>query len=190
MSHNTRHNALAAAGFVALVTTSVQTSLSGTQDDPRGSLTRDPVVARVYEHLGNGPRPLILVVDSTQFSRPVWDRVKNLVAFRLHRATAGGTTIADAATYLVRDSKIYSKAVTALRAKSTNQEYIWCLLAAVLAHEAAHTSPQTERQALAAEREQLRRCLSAGHLYSGDGWNPLTYLGKVEAKLRNPAEHY
>ncbi len=66
----------------------------------------------------------------------------------------------------------------------------WCLLAAVLAHEAAHTALRTERQALMAEAAQLRRCLFAGHLSSGDGWSPVTYLDKVEAKLRHPREHY
>ena len=29
-----------------------------------------------------------------------------------------------------------------------------------------------------------------GHLFSADGWSALSYLGKVEAKLRNPREHY
>ena len=67
--------------------------------------------------------------------------------------------------------------------------YVWCLLAAVLAHESAHTALNTERQALTAELGQLRRCLFAGHLHATDGWNATTYLGKVEARLRNPREH-
>jgi hypothetical protein len=112
------------------------------------------------------------------------------VAFRLFRPGPANATVADAAIYLVRDSAVYSKAAAALRNNTTQHEYVWCLLAAVLAHEAAHTAPGTERQALIAEAAQLRRCLFAGHLFSSDGWNPLAYLGKVEAKLRNPREHY
>jgi hypothetical protein len=40
------------------------------------------------------------------------------------------------------------------------------------------------------EAAQLRRCLLAGHLAAGDGWDPVTYLGQVEAKFRRPREHY
>jgi hypothetical protein len=152
--------------------------------------TNDPVVARVYEHFGEGPKPIVQVIGPDQFAMPIWKRVRNLVAFRIHRHGVDGTTVADAAIYLVRGSAIYQKAAAALRNNATQKEYVWCLLAAVFAHESAHTTPATERQALVAEAAQLRRCLSAGHLFAGDGWSALSYLGKVEAKLLNPREHY
>jgi hypothetical protein len=148
------------------------------------------VVARLYQHLGDGPRPIVLAVNSRHFPPAVWQRVKNLVAFRLHRHQPDGTTAVDAATYLVRDSDLYFKAAATLRNRTTNYDYVWCLLAAVLTHEAAHAAPLTERQALMAEAAQLRRCLHAGHLHSGDGWSAQSYLQKVEANLRHPREHY
>jgi len=154
------------------------------------ALTHDSVIARVYEHWGDRPRPIVLAVDSGLFPATVWKRVKHLVAFRLHRQRPDGGTTVDAATYLVRDSDLYFKAAATLRNHTTHHEYVWCQLAAVLAHEAAHTAPMTERQALMAEAAQLRRCLFAGHLFSPDDWNPLSYLHKVEAKLKNPREHY
>lgn len=166
-------------------------TLGGNQDLASAALkVTDPVVARVYEHAGAGPRPLVQVVDSDDFPPDVWKRVKNLVAFRIHRHAADGTTKADPAIYVVRDSWIYFKAAAALRNGTTIHEYLWCLLAAVLAHEAAHTAPMTERQALTAEASQLRQCLFAGHLPSTDGWSTGAYLQKVEAKLRNPRDHY
>jgi hypothetical protein len=152
--------------------------------------TPDPVVARLSQHLGDGPRPIVLAVDSRYFPPVVWKRVKNLVAFRLHRHQTDGTTAVDAATYLIRNSDLYLKAMASLHSPTANTEYVWCLLAAILTHEAAHTTPLTERQALIAEAAQLRRCLLAGHLYSGDGWSAGSYLQKVEAKLRHPREHY
>jgi hypothetical protein len=149
-------------------------------------LTRDPVVARAFEHLGDRPKPLVLVVGADRFSPAVWRRVKDLIAFRLHRPLEDGGTQVDAATYLVRTSALYMKASGVLRNRLTNHEYIWCLLAAVLTHEAAHATPDTEREALEAEAAQLRQCLFAGHLYSSSGWSAGDYLQKVEAKLRNP----
>jgi hypothetical protein len=148
------------------------------------------IVARVHDHAGQSPRLPIRVVDSKDFPPGVWQRVRNLVAFRIHRPQADGTTQADAVVYLVRTSGLYAKADAALRNRTTNHEYVWCLLAAVVAHETAHTGPLTEVQALTAEIAQLRHCLLAGHLHSGDGWSAVSYLGKVEAKLRHPREHY
>lgn len=165
-------------------------TFGGYNDPPDYPVSKDPVVARLHEHLTEGRRPLILAVSSKNFPATVWRRVKQLVAFRLHRQGDNGVTVADAAVYLVRDSDMYAKAARALRSGSTHEEYLWCLLAAVVAHESAHTTPNTEGQALTAEAEQVRRCLEAGHLYAANGWNPLTYLGKVEAKMRNPREHY
>ena len=152
--------------------------------------TNDAVVARVYEHNGNAARPLVLVIDRSNFPANVWNRVKNLVAFRMHRPQPDGGTLVDAPIYVVRNSSIYSKASTALRNGTTNDEYLWCLLAAVLAHEAAHVAPQTEREALIAEADQLRRCLFGGHLHTGRDWSAGAYLQQVEAKLRQPREHY
>jgi hypothetical protein len=152
--------------------------------------TNDPIVARVYEHNGGAPRPLVLVVDRANLPARVWNRVKNLVAFRMHRPQPDGTTLVDAPIYIVRNSAIYLKADAALRNGTTNDEYVWCLLAAVLAHEGAHKAPMTEREALIAEAEQLRRCLLGGHLHTGSGWSAGAYLLKVEAKLRQPREHY
>lgn len=191
MSHATNLVARAIASAVALLAIcEYRTSLVAFYDPPSPARSREPVVARVLEHLGNAPRPIVMVVDSSHFPPVVWKRVRNLVAFRLHRQTNGETTAVDAATYLVRDSDLYSKAAAALRNGTTIHEYVWCLFAAVLAHEAAHTAPLTERQALTAEVEQLRRCLFAGHLHASDGWNGLAYLQQVEAKLQNPREHY
>jgi hypothetical protein len=152
--------------------------------------TNDPIIARVYEHNGNAPRPLVLVVDHSNFPTSVRNRVKNLVAFRMHRPQPDGGTLIDAPIYVVRNSPLYMKAAMALRNGTTNDEYVWCLLAAVIAHEAAHQAPLTERQALGAEAEQLRLCLRAGHFHTSSGWSAGAYLQKVEAKLRRPREHY
>ena len=168
-------------------------SPSAAQDQQRARPplpTNDPIVARVYEHKSNAPRPLVLVVDDSNFPPSVWNRVKNLVAFRMHRPQPDGTTLVDAPIYIVRNSAIYLKADAALRNGTTNDEYVWCLLAAVLAHEGSHKAPMTEREALIAEAEQLRRCLLGGHLHTGSGWSAGAYLLKVEAKLRQPREHY
>ena len=150
----------------------------------------DATVARVYEHLDPASRPPVRVVESKDVPPTVWARVQHLVAFRIHRHLADGTTETDALVYLVRTSGLYVKAEAALRNHTSNHEYLWCQLAAVIAHEAAHTGLLTERQALTADSAQLRRCLFAGHLHSGDGWSGVAYLGKVEAKLRHPREHY
>ena len=191
MGHTSRGTRRAIVGGLVLLSICAQgATLTGFQDGQGDGQTPDPVIARVLEHLGDAARPIVLAVDSRHFPRPVWTRVKNLVAFRLHRHGPDGGTTVDAATYLVRESDVYFKAAATLRNRTTNYEYVWCLLAAVLAHEAAHTAPMTERQALMAEAEQLRRCLLAGHLYSGDGWSPLSYLQQVEGKLRHPREHY
>ena len=179
-----------AAGLALVAVWAQHVGLEGRTIAQDVVLTKDPVVARLHEHLGDQLPPLVLVVDSSRFSAGVWRRVKDLAAFRLHRPQADGGTRADAAIYLVRDSPLYLKAAAALRGRNTNREYVWCLLAAVIAHEAAHTALLTERQALMAEVAQLRRCLLGGHLFSSDGWNPVEHLGKVEAKLRSPREHY
>ncbi len=178
------------SGILLLTIGTHSAIVAGHDDAPDDALTNDSVIARVYEHWGDQPRPLVLVVDSTRFPPAVWRRVKHLVAFRLHRPQPDGETRVDAATYLVRDSPLYGQAAATLRHRTTNNHYVWCLLAAVLAHEAAHTEPMTERRAVMAELAQLRRCLLAGHLSSGDGWSPLWYLQKVQARLRNPREHY
>ena len=191
MAHQLSHNTFAIATVVALLITAVQPpTVEANHHDQDQAAAGDPVVARVYQHLNGATRPIVLVVDASWFPDPVWRRVKNLVAFRLHRPDRDGTTVVDAATYLVRHSAIYTTAAATLRNNSTQKEYVWCLLAATLAHEAAHNSPLTERQALTAEAEQVRRCLFDGHLHSTDGWSPLKYLSRVEAKLRKPVEHY
>lgn len=191
MSDTSRRRARTLASCSALLTLFAQSAtLGGHQADPVDTLTRDPVVVRLFEHVRDTRRPVVLVVDSRHLPPAVWTRVKDLVAFRLHRPQPDGTTVADAATYLVRDSDLYREAAAALRNRSTTHEYVWCLLAAVLAHESAHAAPLTERQALTAEAAQVRRCLFAGHLYGGNAWSPLAYLHKVEAKLRRPREHY
>lgn len=144
----------------------------------------DPVVARIHEHGGVAGRPIIVVVGPEDFSEPVWRRVKDLVAFRLHRPAEDGTKATDAAIYLVRTSELYYRAVTELRQDSTDHDPVWCLLAAVVSHEAAHTSEDTERQALEAEIAQLRRCQRAGHLPPTDGLRAVSHIAKVEARLR------
>jgi hypothetical protein len=150
----------------------------------------DPVVVRIQKHAGADPPGTIRVVSADDFPRALWQRVKNLVAFRIHRHADDGTTTADPAIYLVGSSQLYLKAAAALRTGATHHEYVWCLLAAVITHETAHTGPNTERQALEAEVKQLRECMLKSHLFATDGWNSLAYLGAVEAKLRNPREHY
>lgn len=160
-------------------------------DGTKGALPApDRVVERVREHVGATTYGVVRVIGAHDVLPELWQRVKHLVAFRIHRHSPDGTTNADPAIYLVGTSAVYSKAAAVLRTGTTTHEYVWCLLTAVLAHEAAHTGPNTERQALIAEAEQLRRCLFAGHLHAADGWSGVSYLGKVEAKLRNPREHY
>ena len=191
MLHRSRCGATAIACGISLAAVFAHVAALESHHGARGEPpAQDPVVVRLQEHLGETRRPVVLVVDSGQFPPSVWKRVEHLVAFRIHRRQPDGTTLADAATYLVRGSDLYFKAAATLRNRTTTQEYVWCLLAAVIAHEAAHTAPRTEREALTAEAAQLRRCLFAGHLAAGDGWNPVTYLGQVEARLRRPREHY
>ena len=124
---------------------------------------------RVHEHGSVAGQPIILVVGHDDFPEPVWRRVKDLVAFRLHRRGEDGSESTDAAIYLVQTSDLYDRAATALRADPTGEDPVWCFLAAVVTHEAAHTSEGTERQALEAEIAQLRRCQAAGHLPPSDG---------------------
>lgn len=159
------------------------------QDLPEPTAHPDAVVSRMFEHFQGAPRPLVRIAESRDFHEQAWRRVQNLVGFRIHRPAAGGATTPDAAIYLSRTSELYLKAAAVLRSGATQRDYVWCLLAAVVAHENAHTALNTERQALTAELAQLRRCLFAGHLHATDGWNAITYLGKLEAKLRNPREH-
>jgi hypothetical protein len=154
------------------------------------SLGGDPVMARVREHVGAATYPLVRVVGPDNLPRDIWHRVKHLVAFRIHRHSREGTAKTDPVIYLLRTSDLYDKAAAALRMGTTHQDHVWCLLVAVLAHESAHNEPHTERQALTAEIAQLRLCLFAGHPHASDGWNLAAYFAKVEAKLRNPREHY
>jgi hypothetical protein len=154
------------------------------------SLGGDPVIARLREHVGAATYPLVRVVGPDNLPRDIWHRVKHLGAFRIHRHSREGTTKTDPVVYLLRTSDLYAKAAAALRMGTTHQDHVWCLLVAVLAHESAHNEPHTEREALTAEIAQLRLCLFAGHPHASDGWNLAAYLAKVEAKLRNPREHY
>ena len=161
-------------------------------EDARKTQTEstDPVVARLLHHAGLQGEVAVQVVDRADLPADLWSRVQHLVAFRIHRHSVEGTTTVDPAIYLVRTSELYVKAAATLRGRLTTREYVWCLFAAVFSHEAAHTAPLTERQALAAELAQLRRCLLAGHLHASDGWSAASYVGKVQAKLRSPREHY
>lgn len=162
--------------------TAPQSSLP--EADPASSSGLDPVVTRVREHGGAAGRAIVVVVGPEDLPRPVWQRVKHLVAFRLHRPAEDGTTITDAAIYLVRTSDLYERAATALREDPWAHDAVWCFLAAVVSHEAAHVSEGTERQALEAEIAQLRRCQAAGHLLPSDGMRAVSHVAKVEAKLR------
>lgn len=92
--------------------------------------------------------------------------------------------VTDAAIYLVRTSDLYHRAATVLRTNSTGQDEVWCLLAAVLSHEAVHTAVNTEREALEAEAAQLRRCVIARHLPAADLGLVVSHVSKIEAKLR------
>jgi len=150
----------------------------------------DPVVVRVQGHFQPENTWPVQVVGEHDLPRHIWSRVRHLVAFRIHRHATDGTTKVDRQIYLLRTSGLYQQAAAVLRHSTTSREYVWCQLAAVLVHEAAHTAPLTERQALAAEAAQLRHCLFAGHLHTENGWSGVAYLGKVEARLRNPREHH
>jgi hypothetical protein len=178
-----------ALGFLFVVGASTAGAAAQPENNADQTIV-DPVVARVQEHVGVVQQSLVRVIRPNDLPRDLWHRVKHLVAFRIHRNWSDGTTTVDPAIYLLGTSEVYAKAAESLRNRGTNYEYVWCLLAAVLVHEAAHTHRNTERQALAAEAAQLRRCLFAGHLYATDGWSAVSYLGKVEAKQRNPREHY
>ena len=76
------------------------------------------------------------------------------------------------------------RASKVLRTRGTGQDEVWCFLAAVLSHEAAHTAADTERQALEAEVAQLRRCAVASHLAAGDVARIASRVSKIESKLR------
>lgn len=121
----------------------------------------DPVVARLLEHIDQGPRPLILFAERDRFERAAWNRVRNLVAFRVHRPQPNGLTVIDAPIYLVRESRLYQDAAAALRNRATVREYVWCQLAALIAHEAAHTGPETTR-GLAARSRAVAAVLVGG----------------------------
>jgi hypothetical protein len=164
------------------------TGLSARQETD-SSRHPDPVVSRVLEHFAGTALPAIRIARSEDFHAQAWRRVEKLVGFRIHRPGPGGVTIADAVIYLSATSDLYRKAAAALRSGATQREYVWCLLASVISHEAAHTAPDTEHQALRAEAALLRRCLLAGHLHAADGWNAPGYLGRLEGRLRNPREH-
>ena len=164
------------------------TGMSARQDtlSPRHP---DPVVSRLLDHFAGTALPVIRIAQPEDFHAEVWRRVEGLHGFRIHRPGAGGVTTPDAVIYLSDTSDLYRKAAAMLRTGATQREYVWCLLAAVVAHEAAHTAPDTERQALTAEAALLRRCLFAGHLHVADGWNATKYLGRLEGRLRKPREH-
>ena len=68
--------------------------------EPAASAGPDPVVTRVHEHGGAAGRPIVVVVGPEDLPRAVWQRVRHLVAFRLHRRAEDGTTITDAAIYI------------------------------------------------------------------------------------------
>ena len=57
----------------------------GANDDNARHRRPHHVVARIHEHGSVAGQPIILVVGHDDFSEPVWRRVKDLVAFRLHR---------------------------------------------------------------------------------------------------------
>ena len=144
----------------------------------------DPVVERIREHGGSAGSPMVVVVGPEDVPKSVWQSVKDLVAYRVHRPSEDGVPVTDAAIYLVRTSDLYQRAATVLRTNATGQDEVWCFLSAVLSHEAAHSAINTEQQALEAEAEQLRRCLFASHPPGGDVGRLASYISKVEAKLQ------
>jgi hypothetical protein len=110
--------------------------------------------------------------------------VKHLAAYRIHRPSEDGGTVTDAAIYLVRTSDLYHRAANVLRTNATGQDDVWCLLAAVLTHEAAHTAIDTEREALKAQAAQLRDCVMSGHLSAGEVVRLASSLSKIDAKVK------
>ena len=68
---------------------------------PVGLRHPDPVVARVHEHIGDVGRPIVVVVGPADVPRKFWQRVKHLVAYRVHRPLEGGGPVTDAAIYIV-----------------------------------------------------------------------------------------
>jgi hypothetical protein len=144
----------------------------------------DPVVERIREHGGFAGSPIVVVVGPADLPKSVWQTVKHLVAYRLHRRSESGATVTDAAIYLVRTSDLYHQAATVLRTKAPGRDDVWCRLAGVLRHEAAHDAIDTEREALAAEAAQLRHCLSACQLSPEEVVRLAAYLSTVDGKLR------
>jgi hypothetical protein len=144
----------------------------------------DPVVERIREHGGPARSSIVRVVGPEDVPRSVWQTVKHLVAYRIHRPSEDGGTVTDAAIYLVRTSDLYHRAATVLRTNATGQDDVWCLLAAVLTHEAAHRAINTEREALEAEAARLRDCLMSGHLSQGEVLRLASSIARIEAKLR------
>jgi hypothetical protein len=178
-----RHIVVASGVFAGVI--------AWTGGDARASISEDDaVVAHLLKHEEAREFGPVRVVGRKDLPPDVWHLVKDAVAFRLHRPQPDGTTAADPVFYLARTSALYVRASDALRTGYSFREYVWCLLVAVLAHEAAHTAPRTEREALAAELKQLRRCFSRGHLQPRNDWSPMGYIGKVEARLKNTKGHH
>ena len=71
-----------------------------------------------------------------------------------------------------------------LRTNGTGQDDVWCLFAAVLSHEAAHTGTNTEREALEAEAAQLRDCVRSDHLSPSEVLRLASSLFKIDAKVK------
>ena len=168
-------------GVLGIAVLVCEPRLGAAVSDTRGP---DPVVARILEHGGAASRPIVVVVGPEHLPKSVWQTAGDLVAYRLHRPSGDGATITDAAIYLLRTSDLYYRASKVLRTRATGQDEVWCFLAAVLSHEAAHTGVDTERQALEAEAAQLRQCAVASHLAAGDVAKIASRLAKIEAKLR------
>jgi hypothetical protein len=135
----------------------------------------DPVIARVLAHLE--VRPIVVVVDRSLVGDAMWARVKNLNAFRVHRAD--GST--DAPVFVVKGA-MYAEAAKSLDVPNAD---VWCKWAAVIMHELQHNAAHTERAALEAERAQVERCANDGHFAS----HGATYVMELARKVRNVKEH-
>ena len=67
----------------------------------------DRVVERVREHVGATTSGVVRVIGAHDVPTELWQRVKHLVAFRIHRHSPDGTTNTDPAIYLVGTSVVY-----------------------------------------------------------------------------------
>src|SRR5262245_31202514 len=88
-----------AAALALLLPFAAESSAIACSDGVAGG-EADPVVAHIHGHWPGADRPIVLSVGAGDFPPEVWQRVRNLVAFRLFRRLPDGTSAVDSAIYL------------------------------------------------------------------------------------------